>query len=127
MDLPPPVAQASRVRRGDNHTNNIAQKARTHLILGTDREDVPSATARHVIKLSFAATGGCVASLGVRLPPRAPPEPWGDRQQEAPAFYAPNAPPPERTHFLGYQREAARCPVSLADMELTDAATQRLW
>jgi len=30
-------------------------------------------------------------------------------------------------HFLGYQREAARCPVSLADMELTFAATQRLW
>ena len=27
---------------------------------------------------------------------------------------------------MGYQREAARCPVSLADMELTDAATQRL-
>ena len=36
-------------------------------------------------------------------------------------------PAPGPTHFLGYQREAARCPVSLADMELTDAATQRLW
>jgi len=38
----------------------------------------------------------------------------------------PTPPAPEPTHFLGYQREAARCPVSLADMELTDAATQRL-
>jgi len=35
--------------------------------------DVPSATATHVIILSFAATSGCVASLEGRLPPRAPP------------------------------------------------------
>ena len=37
------------------------------------------------------------------------------------------SPAPEPAHCLGCQREAARCPVSLADMELTDAATQRLW
>ena len=36
----------------------------------------------------------------------------------------PTPPAPEPTHFLGYQREAARCPVPLADMELTDAAKQ---
>jgi len=61
----------------------------------------------------------------LRLPPRAPPEPWASRRLRR---SMPPAPPaPEPNHFLGYQCEAARCPVSLADMELTDAATQRLW
>ncbi len=36
----------------------------------------------------------------------------------------PTPPAPEPTHFLGYQ--AKQFAVSLADMELTDAATPRL-
>ena len=52
------------------------------IVSGAEMPVVPAAfsceaLATHVIKLSFAATDGFMASLGVCLPPRAPPEPVG--------------------------------------------------